>query len=328
MRRHNPRSPSDRAYRGSLSFHALRGTPLQQEETVRAVLEQLLLIGVSQRVIAWAEFVFASFSAQYKIEEEVWMVWMQLLKSVPRSVLWLMNFSDESSDNIMAMARAHLAQDYWRVVVTQLLPRKVETVVKGFWADLALDTWLINGHTTAAETAWHGLPMVVAPASLHYHARLSSSISVSISSPARFHCRSSPSPTAHLIARNSEDYFQIASAFARAALANRGSWRVFLPNVLAAELFDGEAWAAAWERGIKMARDVQMARDVHVMKDGGLESSAGAEDDVAACRDVLKGGDEGWDVLPKSLRVCARAMSRAGRGNRMPLLGFNIIVSG
>jgi hypothetical protein len=321
MRRHRSNPSTDRAYSGSLRFHALRGAALQQEETARAVVEQLLLVGVSQRVIAWTHFVFASFSAQYKIDAGVWDVWMRLLKSVPRSVLWLMNFNDESSDNVVAMARAHLGDEYWRVVITLLLPRKVETVVKGFWADLALDTWLINGHTTAAETAWHGLPMVVVPGSLHYHARLSSSITLALVSPSRSRCPSPPPPPAHLIARNSDDYYHLASAFALAALADRGGWRRFVPNVLAASLFDGASWAAAWERGLKMSRDVQL------MTGGGQEGSgsAGAQDDIAACLEAYRGGSAGWTVQPRSLRVCARAM--AGRGGHTPLLGFNIIVS-
>ncbi len=320
MRRHNPYPAADRAYHSSLQFHAMRGLPLAHQETVRVVAEQLLLIGVSQRIIAWTEFVFASFSAQYKIEEEVWGIWMQLLKRVPRSVLWLMNFSDESSDNVMAMARAHLGNEYWRVVITQLLPRKVETVVKGFWADLALDTWLINGHTTAAETSWHGLPMVVVPGSLHYHARLSSSISLSLSSPARSRCPSPPPLSAHLIARNPHDYYQIASAFALSALADHRSWRAFVPNVLAAPLFDGEAWTQAWERGLKMARDVQW------MMGESEGDSAGVEDDVEACAKVYAGGEGGWALSPKSLRVCARAITK-GHVTRPQLLGFNIIVA-
>jgi hypothetical protein len=284
------------------------------------VLQQLLLIGVSSRVIGWAEFVFASFSAQYKIEEEVWAVWMQLLKSVPRSVLWLMNFNDESSDNVMALARLHLGEEYWRVVVTLLLPRKVETVVKGFWADLALDTWLINGHTTAAETGWHGLPMVVMPGSMHYHARLSSSITLSIATPSHSRCPSPPPCTAHLITRNLDDYFQTAYAFARAAIADRGSWRRFVPNVLAAALFDGEVWTGSWERGVKMARDVQMMT--------GEEEVSGAqahEENFAACGEVLRGGEGGDGVLPRSLRVCARAIAERGVYRR--LMGFNIIVT-
>ncbi len=320
MRRHRPQSADDaHAYSSAMAFHSLRGVPLQQEETARAVLHQLLLIGVSEHVIGWADFVFASFSAQYKIDEEVWSVWMQLLKHVPRSVLWLVNFNDESSDNIMALARAHLGEEHWRVVITLLLPRKVETVVKGYWADLALDTWLINGHTTAAETGWHGLPMVVMPGSLHYHARLSSSIMLSLASASSLPCPSPSRPTAHLISRNTDDYFQIASAFARSAVADRGSWRSFVPNVLAGTLFDGEIWAQSWERGLKMARDVQM-----MTADNLANSTMAAVETIAACGEVLRGGEEGVGVTPKSFSICARAM--AGKGAHTRLLGFNIIV--
>jgi hypothetical protein len=321
MRRLGSSRPGGRAYESSLSFHALRGAALAREESVGAVLQQLLLIGVSQRVIEYAEFVFASFSAQYKIEEGVWIVWMRLLKRVPRSVLWLMNFNDESSDNVMSLARQHLGDECWRVVISMLLPRKVETVVKGFWADLALDTWLINGHTTAAETGWHGLPMIASPGSMHYHTRLSSSITMSLaslSSPSP--CPSARPPTSHLVARNTADYFDLAAAYALASLADRGMWRRFVPNVLAGTLFDGQSWAAAWQRGLKMARDIQW------MMNGDEQGGVSAEDEFAACQEVLSGGGEGQGVLPRSLRVCARAIT--GKDPRVPLLRFNVIVSG
>jgi hypothetical protein len=319
MRRLGSSRPGGRAYESSLSFHALRGAAFAREESIGAVVEQLLLIGVSQRVIQYAEFVFASFSAQYKIEEGVWGVWMRLLKRVPRSVLWLMNFNDESSENVMALARAHLGDEHWRVVITMLLPRKVETVVKGFWADLALDTWLINGHTTAAETGWHGLPMVAAPGSLHYHTRLSSSITMSLASPSLSHCPSASHPTAHLVARNAADYFDLAAAYALSSLYDRRAWRRFVPNVLAGALFDGKSWAEAWGRGLKMARDIQW------MTDDDDKGGVSAGEDFAACEEVLRGGEEGAGGLPRSVRVCARAI--AGKGARTPLLRFNVIVS-
>ena len=54
---------------------------------------------------------------------------MQLLKEVPHSVLWLMNFNDESSDAVMEMARAHLGSEWVDEAVELLLVLCVDFVL-------------------------------------------------------------------------------------------------------------------------------------------------------------------------------------------------------
>jgi hypothetical protein len=91
-------------------------------------------------------------------------------------------------------------------------------------------------------------------------------------------------------------------------------------QVLAGALFDGEVWAASWERGLRMARDVQaMAGRDDAVESEGMEGGA-----IAACEEVHRGGEGGAGVAPRSLRVCARAVG--GQVTPSRLLDFNIVV--
>ena len=50
-------------------------------------------------------FVFCNFNQLYKISPEIFRVWMNLLKRVPNSVLWLLRFPPAGERNILAEAR-------------------------------------------------------------------------------------------------------------------------------------------------------------------------------------------------------------------------------
>jgi hypothetical protein len=85
-------------------------------------------------------------------------------------------------------------------------------------------------------------------------------------------------------------------------------------------MFDGAFWAASWEKSLKMSRDVLW------MEGQEDRSGSSSAEDFAACQDVHRGAaGEEWNIAPKSLRVCARAI--AGSVSHSRLLGFNIIVS-
>ncbi len=50
-------------------------------------------------------FVFCCFNQLYKITPEIFTVWMNMLKRVPNSVLWLLRFPAAGERNILAEAR-------------------------------------------------------------------------------------------------------------------------------------------------------------------------------------------------------------------------------
>ena len=103
-------------------------------------------------------FVFCCLNNNYKITPEVFDCWMRILKRVEGSVLWL--FEDNPS------AAAYLGQEALRrgVQPERLIfakrMAKAEHVARHRAADLFIDTWPCNAHTTASDSLWAGLPVL------------------------------------------------------------------------------------------------------------------------------------------------------------------------
>ncbi|MBW8759489.1 MAG: tetratricopeptide repeat protein [Burkholderiales bacterium] len=103
--------------------------------------------------------VFCSFNHDYKIAPHVFAVWMNLLREVPGSVLWLMSRSPLSQGNLRKEAAAR-GVDPDRLVFAQRVPRVEDHLARYRQADLFLDTHPYNAHTTCADALMVGLPVV------------------------------------------------------------------------------------------------------------------------------------------------------------------------
>lgn len=103
-------------------------------------------------------FVFCCFNASYKILPDVFAIWMRLLQKVPGSVLWLLATNREATANLRAQARRHGLAD-GRLVFAPSLPLPAH-LARHALADLFLDTFPYNAHTTANDALFAGLPLV------------------------------------------------------------------------------------------------------------------------------------------------------------------------
>ncbi|MGZ6018803.1 MAG: O-linked N-acetylglucosamine transferase, SPINDLY family protein [Phenylobacterium sp.] len=101
-------------------------------------------------------FVFASFNGAYKITPQMFAVWMDLLKAVPGSVLWLLQ--DEAVEHL-ARAAAQAGVDPKRLVFAPKQPSPRHRARIGH-ADLFLDSLPCSAHTTASDALWAGLPLI------------------------------------------------------------------------------------------------------------------------------------------------------------------------
>ena len=104
-------------------------------------------------------FVFCSFNHDYKINPPMFKVWMDLLKEVPGSVLWLMKLNDTAQANLSKEALKHGVNPE-RLVYATRVPRVEDHLARYRLADLFLDTFPYNGHTTAGDALSAGLPVV------------------------------------------------------------------------------------------------------------------------------------------------------------------------
>lgn len=104
-------------------------------------------------------FVFCAFSHHHKIHPRMFEVWMRLLEFNPDSVLWLVSGSELSQRNLCKAAAAHgIGSD--RLVFAMRIPKVEDHLARYRVADLFLDTWPYNAHTTAADALLAGLPLV------------------------------------------------------------------------------------------------------------------------------------------------------------------------
>ncbi|CAK0754167.1 protein O-GlcNAc transferase [Gammaproteobacteria bacterium] len=104
-------------------------------------------------------FIFCAFSHDYKIHPQLFDIWMQLLKSSPDSILWLMSREEVSQRNLHREAEARGVSPE-RLVFAARVPQVEDHLARYRVADLFLDTWPYNAHTTAADALLAGLPVI------------------------------------------------------------------------------------------------------------------------------------------------------------------------
>lgn len=105
-----------------------------------------------------AGVVFASFNAAWKIDPAGWDAWMRLLRGVAGSVLWLIADGNETRANLLREAAARGVSPN-RLVFAPRVPMAAH-LARHVHADLFLDTFRCNAHTTASDALWMGLPVV------------------------------------------------------------------------------------------------------------------------------------------------------------------------
>lgn len=103
-------------------------------------------------------FVYCCFNRTYKIAPEVFTVWMRLLKASPGSVLWLLGDTADSMHNLRREAATRgVAPE--RLTFAPVMTEEDHLARLGL-ADVFLDTLPVNGHATASDALWAGLPVL------------------------------------------------------------------------------------------------------------------------------------------------------------------------
>ena len=102
--------------------------------------------------------VFCCFNNNYKITPAVFDGWMRLLKRVEPSVLWLLQDNPEASRNLTDEAERRGVRGTRLVFAPRI--GLAEHLARQRQADLFLDTFPCNAHTTASDALWAGLPIL------------------------------------------------------------------------------------------------------------------------------------------------------------------------
>ena len=102
--------------------------------------------------------VFCCFNNSYKIAPAIFDIWMRLLRSVPGSVLWLLEANDLVKGHLRSEAGKR-GVDAGRLIFAPVVS-PAEHLGRHGHADLFLDTLPCNAHTTASDALWAGLPVL------------------------------------------------------------------------------------------------------------------------------------------------------------------------
>lgn len=141
-------------------------------------------------------FVFCSFNNVYKINPDVFDLWCRILAACPGSVLWLSARQETARINLQKEASLRgIAPE--RIFFAPSVDGRAEHLARISIADLALDPFPYNSHSTGLDTLWAGVPMV----SLRGDT-FAGQVGASILEAAKL---------SRLIAASAEEYFQIAT---------------------------------------------------------------------------------------------------------------------
>jgi predicted O-linked N-acetylglucosamine transferase (SPINDLY family) len=135
-------------------------------------------------------FVFCCFNQGYKIGPREFDIWMWLLREAEGSVLWLLHCGETAEANLRKEAVARDV-DPARLVFAPKRPH-AEHLARHRHADLFIDTFAVNAHTTSSDALWGGLP-VLTLAGRQFAARVAASLVTAVGLP-------------ELVATSEEDY--------------------------------------------------------------------------------------------------------------------------
>jgi len=125
-------------------------------------------------------FVFCSINQLYKVEPVMFDLWMNILRQVPESVLWLMSGNEIAEKNLRREAEARGIKPERLIFLGKLL--KDKHLARLRLADLALDTRIVNGHTTTSDALWAGVPVITLEGN-HFASRVSTSVLTAVGLP-------------------------------------------------------------------------------------------------------------------------------------------------
>ena len=192
-------------------------------------------------------FVYCCFNNVYKIGSDVFDAWMRILRDVPHGVLWLLTRSDDhlTRNNLRreAMARG-IHPD--RLVFADARPH-TEYLALYRHADLFLDTWPYNAHTTASDALWMGCPLLTKIGDT-FAGRVAASLVSAVG-------------MLELIATDRERYIGTAIAIALDRAKARGLRERLIASVRSSTLFDTAMTARAIEAAYRaMAEQYRAGR--------------------------------------------------------------------
>lgn len=185
--------------------------------------------------------VFASFNNVYKISPAEFDIWMELLREVEGSVLWQLTGGPDSTANLRKAAETR-GVDPDRLVFAPWM-QQAPHLSRLALADIFLDAFNCNAHTTASDALWAGVPVVTLPGQ-QFAARVAASLVTAAGTP-------------ETICTIREDYRTRALSLARDADARADLRERLIAGRKTSALFDTERFTRNFEAALQDLYDAK-----------------------------------------------------------------------
>jgi len=185
-------------------------------------------------------FVFCCFNQMYKISSREFDIWMRILSQIEQGILWLMGSNGWAEQNLRREAESR-GISASRIVFGGGLSYS-EHQARYRHADLFVDTFNYNAHTTAVDALWAGLP-VVTKQGKQFAARVAASLLNAVGLP-------------ELITTTEAEYENLIVDLAKSPDTISEIKKTLATNLLREPLFDTTKYTRDFERGLRCAYDV------------------------------------------------------------------------
>ena len=121
--------------------------------------------------------VLACFNQSFKLDRATIDCWIEILKELPHSILWLLADNELAQKNLSEyIMKKNIEKN--RVIFAKKLSRE-KHIERLKLVDVALDTRIYNGHTTTIDALQAGIPVVTKTGN-HFASRVSTSLLLSL----------------------------------------------------------------------------------------------------------------------------------------------------
>jgi predicted O-linked N-acetylglucosamine transferase (SPINDLY family) len=182
------------------------------------------------------KFVFASFNNVKKISFETIGAWLGILQACPDSILWIMCADEIAQKNLLYYVK-NKGVSAKRIIFAKPIGYEAH-LARLQAADLCLDTFPYNGHTTTSDCLWAGLPVLTVKGT-NFASRVSESLLAAIG-------------LSELVADSVDEYVNLACELAGDNNRLRSLRQTLIHNRFSASLFDTGRFTRHLENAYEM----------------------------------------------------------------------------
>ncbi|CAN5144421.1 hypothetical protein BH11PSE9_BH11PSE9_17540 [soil metagenome] len=175
--------------------------------------------------------VLCCFNQLYKISPPMLDLWARILAGAPNTVLWMLKWTAHGHVNLSKELAAR-GVDPDRVIFATKMTVEAH-IARLRCADLFLDTWPCNAHTTASEALWAGVPVLTVPGAT-YASRVAASLVSACGLP-------------QMACADADDYVNSAIRLAQSPDELQAAKAHLEVNRMTLPLFDTERYARHYE---------------------------------------------------------------------------------